>query len=233
MKELLSLSICVPAFNEEKNIKPAVEDLLSVLPGMLKKLEIIIVDDASTDSTPQLAAQLAKEHAEVKVIRHHKNSGIGACYRDALAVATGDYYTWFPADHENSSDEFVQCLPFLSQDTIVICHHQGLDPRSIMRRMISRTYTRVLNRLFHLNLKYYNGLTIFPAAALRSFSLAADGFFFLAESLIKADRRGYRIVELAAALKKRNYGKSKALSLFAIKQMSCDILRILLRRRKD
>ncbi len=230
MAKDISISICVPAFNEKNTLRDAVEDLIKTLSLYVQKLEIIIVDDGSIDSTPQLADQIAKEYSQIKVIHHKRNLGIGVSYRDALAVADGTYYTWFPADHENSSQEFIQCLPYLKEDTIVICHHQGQDPRSFMRRIVSGSYTRLLNRCFRLKLKYYNGLAIFPTSVLRSLHLVANGFILLAESLIKASRYGCQVVELPVALGKRNCGKSKALSLLATKQMANDILRIFLKQ---
>jgi dolichol-phosphate mannosyltransferase len=226
MSEFLSLSICVPAFNEDKSLKQAVEDLLHTLLPLVQKLELIIVDDGSTDSTFQLSEQIAKEYFQVKVIHHKRNLGIGVCYRDALAVAGGEYFTWFPGDHENSAEEFIQCLPYLRKDSIVVCHHRGQDPRSVIRRKISCGYTWFLNRCFHLDLKYYNGLAIFPTSALRSLPLVANGFIFFAESLIKAIRSGYQVVELSAVLRRRNWGKSKSFSFFTMRQIISDIQHI-------
>ena len=223
MSKYLSISICVPAFNEERSLRETVEDLISSLSTLVPELEIIIVDDASIDSTPQSAKQLAKEYCQVKVVHHKKNLGIGACYRNALVQARGDYFTWFPGDHENSAEEFIRCLPYLREDTIVICHHRGQDPRPIFRRWISCAYTWILNKCFRLNLKYYNGLALFPRSILRSLTLVANGFLFTAENLIKAVKRGYKVVELPAPLKKRGWGKSKAFSFLSIAQMIRDI----------
>ena len=226
MKKDFSISICVPSLNEGKSLKAVVEDLLKTLSFFVQKVEVIIVDDGSTDSTVHLADQLAKECRRVKVIHHKRNLGVGVCYRDALAVAGGEYFTWFPGDHENSAEEFIQCLPYLREDTIVICHHQGQDPRSVLRRWISRSYTLILNKYFHLDLKYYNGLTIFPTPVLHSFPLIANGFIIFAESLIRAIQYGCRIVELPAELKKRKCGKSKAFTFLSFNQMMRDIFHI-------
>jgi glycosyltransferase involved in cell wall biosynthesis len=233
MTEHLSISICVPALNEEKTLKESVDDLLKTLSALVKTLEVIIVDDKSTDATSQLADCLAQGCPQVKVIHHQKRMGIGACYRDALTVAQGDYFTWFPADHENSADEFISCIPYLNEHTIVTCHHRGRDSRFVLRRGISRIYTLALNTYFHLDLKYYNGLTVFPASALRSFSLVANGFIFTAENIIKSVRRGYTIIELCAPLRKRVHGRSTAFSLASIQQGIRDITLILKENKRQ
>lgn len=216
------VSVCVPAFNEEENIRAAVEDLLFNLSPAVRDLEVIIVDDGSTDSTPLLADNLVKEYPQVKTIHHKSNSGVGNSYRDALAIANGDYFTWFPSDHENSAQELVQCLKYLNKDIIVTSHHKGHDPRPFSRRLISRFYTFILNNYFHLNFKYYNGLTIFPTKLLRALPLKAKGFMFNAENVILTVKSGCHMIELQAPLGKRAKGRSKALTVSSFSQILRD-----------
>lgn len=227
MTRNISISICVPALNEEMSLRESVADLLQTLPFYTYKLEVIIVDDGSSDGTSRLAEQLTEEYSSVKLIRHSRNFGIGACYRDALSVAEGDYFTWFPSDHENSANEFIQCIPYLNKDVVVTCHHRGYDPRPASRRKISAFYTFILNKVFRLDLKYYNGLTIFPVFVLRSIPLVSNGFIFTAESLIRVIMRGYKVVELPAPLSNRFGGKSKALTCSSFCHILKDIFRIL------
>ncbi len=226
MPQEVTLSVCIPVLNEEKTLKAAVDDLIINLSVYILRLEIIIVDDGSTDFSFQIAEQIAKDYPGIKVIRHKRNLGIGTCYREALAIARGDYFTWFPADHENSAEEFIKCLAYLNKNTIVTCHHIGQDVRSSVRRFISCGYTWFLNRSFGLDLQYYNGLTIFPTSILGSFSLIADGFLFNAECMIKAIRSGCRIIELPILLKKRISGKTKALTFPSFIKMVRDLFRI-------
>jgi glycosyltransferase involved in cell wall biosynthesis len=225
----ISISVCVPAFNEEGGLEGAVKDLLSSLSPRVKDLEVIVVDDGSDDSTLRVARDLAKRHREVKVICHEKNMGIGVSYREALDAATGEYFTWFPGDCENSAEELVGCLRHLDGHALVTCHHPD-DPRPWQRRLLSRLYTRLLNGLCALNLKYYNGLTIFPTETLRSARLVSSGFSVFAEGVIFAARKGYRVIELAAPLGRREAGKSKGLSLSSFAKMVLDVFRILNKR---
>jgi len=209
-----------------------VEDLILALSAYVNELEIIIVNDGSQDATAHIAEQLAEKHSNlIKIIHHKKCLGIGTSYRDALAIAKGDYFTWFPADHENSAAELISCLNHLKENAIVTCHHRGKDPRSLWRRGISSFYTWGLNRYLHVNLRYYNGLTIFPIEALRSFPLLANGVFLLAESIVRAIKMGYNVIELSAPLQKRNYGKSKALSFNSIKQILRDSFYLLFKNK--
>jgi glycosyltransferase involved in cell wall biosynthesis len=231
MEKHLKISICIPALNEQRSLQKAVEDLVETLFLYVQKLDIIIVDDGSSDSTPEVAEQLAKKYHQVRVVHHANKTGIGSCYRDALALAQGDYFTWFPGDHENSADEFILCMPYLRNDTVVTCYHLGQDPRSFFRHFLSQSYTWLLNKFFRLDLKYYNGLTVFPTSVLRSLNLVADGFLFTAENLIKAIKRGYKVVELLAPLKGRGSGRSNALTFFSVVQIAKDIFNLLMAKK--
>jgi len=229
----VSISICVPAFNEEKTLAAAVEDLVDTLSVLVREIEVIIVNDGSSDSTLAIAEGLASKNPQIKVINHKNNLGVGVSFRDALAKAKYKFFTWFPGDHENSAQEFTQCLDYLSENVLVTTHHKGYDNRSFMRRFISGTYTWILNRYFNLNLKYYNGLTIFPTEVLRSFTLVSNGFFFTAESMIKTAKKGYKVIELSGPLKKRNWGKSKALTPLSIVRLSRSFISILFKEGRQ
>ncbi len=232
VKNKFNISICVPAFNEEVSLRGAVEDLLTTLSPIVNELEVIIVNDGSTDSTLHLAGQLSREYDKIKVIDHKRKLGIGFCYRDALAIAKGDYFTWFPSDQENSAEEFIQCFSYLGNRKIVTCHHRGRDPRSAIRLKLSWGYTWILNKCFHLDLKYYNGLTIFPVSLLRSIPLVANGFAFPAESLIRAIQSGYQVVELSSPLRKGTSGKSSSLSFSSFLQIVIDIFHIFIKSQQ-
>ena len=84
---MAKISVIVPIYNAEKYLEKCVK---SVMDQTLKDIEIICVDDGSTDSSVQLMDQFAKEDSRVKVI-HKENSGYGNSMNRGLKVATGDY----------------------------------------------------------------------------------------------------------------------------------------------
>jgi glycosyltransferase involved in cell wall biosynthesis len=232
MDKNTTISVCVPAYNEEMSLRETVEDLQKTLSPHVGKVEIIIVNDGSMDHTQDIAMQLSRDYQQVKVLNHKENLGIGVSYRDALAIAKGDFFTWFPADSENSAEQFILSLPYLTKDTIITFHHRGFDRRTALRRMLSRIYTWILNKYFHLNLKYYNGLTIFPTSLLRSVPLVTNRYMFFAETVIRSIQGGCKIVELAVPLRKRNKGKSKIFSFSSVIGIGQDLLRIIMEQKR-
>src|SRR6185369_9801797 len=80
------LSVVVPVYNEASTLEEVVGKLLSV-PCLL---EIIVVDDCSTDGTDEVARRLAELHSQVRVVRHQRNSGKTAALKSGFALTSGD-----------------------------------------------------------------------------------------------------------------------------------------------
>src|SRR5690349_21069386 len=90
------LSVVVPAYNEAATIEGVVEKLLQ-LPELL---EIIIVDDCSTDNTAEITHRLANQHSSIRVTRHQKNSGKTEALKTGFALTRGDVVIVQDADLE-------------------------------------------------------------------------------------------------------------------------------------
>src|SRR4051812_33284456 len=94
----VSLSIVIAAYNEEGNLEDVVRTVLGVLESKYSTYEIVIVDDASTDSTGKLADQLAAKHPQVKVLHNDKNGGMGFSLWRGMKSTSMDYVGSFPGD---------------------------------------------------------------------------------------------------------------------------------------
>lgn len=220
----VDVSVCVEAYNEEATLRAAVEDLQGVLGPHVRTLEIIIVNDGSGDATGAVAEELARRHRNVRVIHHARNLGIGASFRDGLAAARCEYFTDFPGDHENRAEEIFALLERLEPDTLTVTYYH--DTRPLVRRVISRMYTGVLNLLMGTRLRYYNGMAIYPTALLRAVPLRARGFLFRAELLIRLLRAGQRVRYYQSCRGTRQAGSSSALTPRALWGAFTDVMRI-------
>jgi glycosyltransferase involved in cell wall biosynthesis len=106
------ISIIVPAYNEESTINIIADKLLNLyLVNNIKK-EIIIINDCSTDNTEQLIQKIIESNpaAEIKYIKHEKNSGKGAAIHSGIKNATGDYLIIQDADLEYDPSEINKLL---------------------------------------------------------------------------------------------------------------------------
>src|ERR1044072_3443792 len=97
----LCLSVVVPAYNEADTIERVVEKLLEI-PELL---EIIIVDDCSTDKTAEITQRLANQHPSIRIARHQKNSGKTEALKTGFALTRGDIVIVQDADLEYNPDD--------------------------------------------------------------------------------------------------------------------------------
>ena len=99
-----SITVIVPALNEEGNIRDTVTSALSALSERFPRHEILIFDDGSTDRTGETADSLVAEYPGVRVIHNEKTRGLGYCYRTGARLASCEYVVMVPGDNEHPAD---------------------------------------------------------------------------------------------------------------------------------
>jgi glycosyltransferase involved in cell wall biosynthesis len=88
-----SLSVVLPAFNEEANIRAVVEDAYRTVPKIAPTFEIIVVNDGSKDRTGEICGWLVEELSNVRVVHHPQNRGYGAGFKSGIELARHDLST--------------------------------------------------------------------------------------------------------------------------------------------
>jgi glycosyltransferase involved in cell wall biosynthesis len=116
MSELArSLSIIIPAYNEEHGIGPTLADLIAH--PRLARAEIIVVNDGSADRTAEVAAQ----HDRVKVVSHLRNQGYGSAVSTGIRQARHDYVIWYDSDGQHRPDDLLKVYDELTQKQLDYC----------------------------------------------------------------------------------------------------------------
>jgi dolichol-phosphate mannosyltransferase len=208
---MASLSIIVPAFNEEGNIQNALVgiDAAAARAG-LDEYEIIVINDGSTDRTGKNADLLAHQLYGIRVIHHAHNAGLRAAYETGLTAATGQYVTWVPGDGEMASESIEAIFRAVGTADLVIPYHGTPERRGWYRRLLTWGSTRQLNWLLGHSLHYFQGTVCYPTAMARRLPRTEPGFFFCAEILAWALEETSSYVEIPLAHVQRQYGVSKA-----------------------
>jgi len=225
-----SLSIIVPALNEEMNLRSTMSGLLDVLDRAGIDWEIILVNDGSSDGTAAIAEQLVNKNSRIRLINHNRPRGIGACFRDGIRAATKEAVTWFPADGENNPDELIKYLSLIEKVDIVIPFVVNRDVRSWARRFVSRLYLVLVNLSFGTMFNYTTGNVIYRRKVFDVVRFKASGFIYQTECLVRSVRAGFTFAEVPVLLGQRSHGKSKILTFrsvitqaFALMKLFVDI----------
>lgn len=208
-----SISIIIPAFNEERNLEATVQDTLSVLDDRFSSYEIIIVNDGSVDQTPHLANQIASKNSNIRVIHHQHNMGLGYSVREGYELASKAYTVWNPGDGGMKPESFNAMFDLIGKADLIVPYISNPAFRSILRRFVSRAYIIILNFLFGLNLRCYNGTVVYRTDLIKAIRTSTFGFFFFAEMLVLVLKNGCTHLEVPTIHQNRTHGKSKAFTL--------------------
>ena len=205
---LNSLSIVFPMFNEKDNIETAVVEALRVGALITPDLEIIVVDDASTDGSGVLLDRLAGEHPQVCPIHHPVNRKLGGALKSGFAATTKEWILYMDSDLPILMDEALCAIPLAREADIVIGWRKS-RAESMRRTIMSWTYNRLIRFLFGLHVRDVNfAFKLFRRSLYEKALLTSEGSFIDAELLIEVQRQGVRIAEIGMDYHPRVAGES-------------------------
>lgn len=187
----VSLSIIVPAYNEEELLAHTVEHLLATGP---EDMEVIVVNDGSEDSTCQIVDELTDKHKKIIGVQVEKNQGFGKAVRTGFKRATKTYVMVCPVDYRFTLEDFDIYLVLIKYADIVIGYrrHRRLE-LPFYRKLVSSVYHLLVNLIFNLNFFDVNWIHMYKRDQIESYLGKSDGVFLLAENIIRAKRLGLRI----------------------------------------
>jgi glycosyltransferase involved in cell wall biosynthesis len=200
-----TLSIIIPAYNEEKTIIPLLQKVIDVkLINDIRK-EIVIVNDCSQDKTEQLVTGYIHSCAgnNIILVNQEKNQGKGAAIRKGLSTITGDYVIIQDADMEYEPEDYNILLEvFLKENLKVLYGSRFLNPKN--RHSYQSFYWGGRLVTWFTNLLYAQHLTdeptcykFFETTFLKSIPLQCNGFEFCPEVTAKVAKSGIKIREVA------------------------------------
>lgn len=115
-----TLSLCLPAFNEQDNIGATLRSARAILPHFVRGCEIVVVDDGSRDDTAKRVAAVAQSDPRVRLIRHSRNQGYGAAVTSGLRAATGDLVMFADSDGQFNFLDVGHLLVHLGDNDLVV-----------------------------------------------------------------------------------------------------------------
>jgi len=206
-----TVSLVVPMYNEELNIEHAVSAARESLEKYASDYEIIIVDDASTDASPRIAARLAEENSRVRVLHHEKNRKLGGTLRTGFGAATKDLVLYMDADIPFDPDVLgraIRAMQLTGADMIAAYRHDR-TMEGFRRGLYTYVYNWLIGILFgwpHRDINF--SFKLIKRRVLEAIDLRSEGSLIDAELIVKAKNRGFVIQQIGIDYFPRTRGTS-------------------------
>jgi dolichol-phosphate mannosyltransferase len=218
----VDLSIIVPCYNEVDNVAKLEHELFPVVIDLAETypVELVFVDDGSTDGTWQALAKAfgdrEEEQISIRYERHTVNRGLGAALRTGLTAATGEVIVTTDSDGTYHFSEIPALLSCLTPDVDIVTaspyHPQGgVAGVPAYRLVLSQGSSTIYRILVDWHIHTYTSLfRAYRRPVIETVSFESDGFLAGTELLVNGLLMGYRAVEYPAVLHARIWGTSKA-----------------------
>jgi glycosyltransferase involved in cell wall biosynthesis len=211
------VSLIVPAFNEERTIETVLDRIFQFLPDVH---EVLVVDDASVDRTPELAHEYGSRDERVKLFRHKTNLGKTAALQTGFAACTGSIVVVQDADLEYDPREIPDLIGPIKEDAADVC----LGSRFMVRRagralyfrhsLANKLLTSINNLCTDLNLTdVETGYKASRAEIAKNMIFESSGFGFEIEFVAKCKKIGARMYEVPISYYGRTYEEGKKVGL--------------------
>lgn len=204
-----TLSIVLPAFNEEHTLIECVQHLRASLERLACPHEIILVDDGSSDRTPAIADELARTLPGVTAI-HQANQGIGGAFRAGAHRARGEFVILWPADMIATPADLEPYCASLGKGDVVVGVRRARHGYNALMRLNAWIYPRLVRALFRLDVPDVNWIHAYRTSALQRIELTQRGIPMLVEILVRLRDNGARIVLVEVEMKARQHGTPSA-----------------------
>jgi len=208
-----TLSVVIPALNEEANIEAAVREAVRALGDRFSDYELLLFDDGSTDRTSAIMDRLATEDPRhVRVTHNERSNNLGGVFRQGVQIARMEYLLMVPGDNENPGHALQPLFDALGKADIVIPYPTNSEVRGAARHLVSRAYVALLNALFAQGIRYYNGTVIHRTENLKAITIETSSFAYQTEILLKLLSLGKSYIEVPIKIEPPKSGRrSRAL----------------------
>ena len=197
----MKLSVVMPVYNEQATLQEVIARVLAVP----LEIELICIDDGSTDGSREILAELQARHAQTKVLLQPKNMGKGAALRRGIQESTGDFVIIQDADLEYDPSDYPALLTPLIEgkaDVVYGSRFVGSGPHRVLyfwHSVANRILTLISNALTNMNMTDMETCyKVFRREILQSIRIEEDRFGFEPEITVKIAKRRLRVYAVSA-----------------------------------
>lgn len=203
------ISFVFPMFNEADNIEETIRKASSLAKTLTDDYEIVIVDDASTDSSGDIVDRLSLADNHIRSIRLKSNTKFGGALREGLKAAAKEVVVYTDSDFPAKEEDVKKAINLLEDADVVTAYSLVLKDSSLKRIIMSKAYNFLVHLLFGFKIRDINsGLKIYRREVLRGLNLRSKSPFIDVEIFAEAIRRNFKIKQYGLIFELRTKGRS-------------------------
>lgn len=196
MGKTRTVSVVLPAWNEEGNIASTTDKCLKAFEKYFEGVEIIIVDDGSSDRTAEISQEICAADSRVKIERHPKNRGYGAALRTGFAAGKNEWVFFMDSDGQFDPEEISIMIPHLDDNDMVAGYRMNRQD-GLYRRMMGWGFSKSVYLFFGTGLKDIDcAFKFLRGESLRKLPLKCEDALINTELLFHARKRNWRIHQI-------------------------------------
>jgi dolichol-phosphate mannosyltransferase len=211
--------------NEIGNLSPTLENVLAAAGPRIPDIEVIIVDDGSTDGTSELADRLSAADARVIVHHNDRNRGLAYSYMKGISLAKKRYTSWVAGNNIVPRKGLEDVYDRAGKVDTVLSYVLK-DFRGPFRRKVSRTLTVLMNVMFGVRIRYYTGPCVYRTDVLQRLTCICEGSLIVPEILLRMVKSGLPFVEIPLQPQPRTSGTSKTFRLGNLIAVAWSLMRL-------
>jgi glycosyltransferase involved in cell wall biosynthesis len=196
MPKVSSLSVFFPCYNEEANVENMVRKAQKILPELAEKWEIIPVNDGSRDKTGEIIDRLAKEDPNVHPVQHEKNKGYGGAVISGYNAAKCDYVFFTDGDLQFDLRELTLLIEKLDEGDLILGYRKNRRD-AWHRKLNAFLWGSLVKFLFGFQVRDVDcAFKLIKRRVIDKVQLSAGGAMVSTELLARANKAGFRFVEV-------------------------------------
>lgn len=227
-----SISVCFPAYNEEKTIGEVLREAHHLLSGSGIDYEILVCNDGSGDGTLKIIESVAAEIPRLRIINHTRNEGIRATFEHLYREASKEFVFLNSTDRQWKTEILFDLLPMTAEWDVIIASRRDKN-YSLMREIVSGGFNLIPQVLFGVRTYDAGAVKLVRREIIERFPIVSRSPFSEAERLIRAARAGYRITEYPVETFDRKAGRARGVSLRLVLEALRDVVRVWMRLRRE
>jgi glycosyltransferase involved in cell wall biosynthesis len=205
---LPGLTVVLPCFDEEPNVAPAVAEALTGARRSAAVVQVVVVDDGSTDGTGEVAQRIADTDPNVTVVRHAENRGYGAAVRSGIAASTMPWVLLTDADLQFDVAEVSRMID-ATHDHEVVAGYRIARQDKAHRRLSAHAWNMLMRHTFGVGVRDVDcAFKLFRGPELRALQLRSEGAMISTELYTLAERAGWKIAEVGVHHRPRVAGEA-------------------------